>query len=552
MSNITEETINRCSIRLGAFNSNSVDTLVRLLHHQDYCIQLTSAKNNLKEKFENLLTTKKDADPRYMFDDTPWTRIELAVVMAFKTKHLEENDDSNQTIRKLSINDELNIAYAFLLAQINDRLSLSHVKDLMFLLDLKGKADNLFHVYENSSQNFSNFCASLLHSEYFRKNLVIADEIIRKFQSFIERYEDFLITYDQFYKSTPEIKNDRASFDAMMKNNDNQQVFIPASTLLPSIHEKPKPLISVPIKQSPKVSASPVIPQQQTPISSSSLFVPRKGLCVIINIQAFVTSDTFQTSYRAGSDKDVDVIKVIFNKLGFTVLQCNFDFKKIHLDQALDHVDDKNHFGQFDCLVMFIMSHGLLNSFLTSDHKIVVIRDIIKRYSDSSPSTNWAGKSRLFFIQACRSNWPDHMRPCDGEEVKQNDLSPRMLVAYSCSPSEASKRSPTNGSIFIQIFCVMLLHYGHSSQIQNILRRTAEFVIKRDEYEIANDRENKSIQKPEFLTSDFNTNFRFAKNCLFHTYSTWSYREKITLDNSLRIWEEYRVRIYPFAIGNRQ
>ncbi|UJR24900.1 hypothetical protein I4U23_006266 [Adineta vaga] len=433
MSNITEETINQCSIRLGAFNSNSVDTLVRLLHDQDYCIQLTSAKNNLKEKFENLLTTKKDADPSYMFDDTPWTRIELAVVMAFKTKHLEENDDSNQTMGKLSIDDELNIAYAFLLAQINDCLSVSHVENLMFALALRGKAYNLFHVYENSSQNFSNFFASLLHCDYLTENVVIVGEIIRKVQSFIKRYEDFLITYAKFYKSTPEVKNYLASFEAMMKNNDNRQDFIPAPTLLPSVHEKPKPS-SICIS---------VIPQQQTPISSSSLFFPRKGLCVIINIQAFGTSDTSQRSYRAGSDKDVDVIKVIFHKLGFTISECNFDFRKTHLDQALDHIDDKNHFGQFDCLVI--------------------------------------------------------------------------------------------------------------TQIQNILRRTAEFVTKRDEYEIAiNKREDKSIQKPEFLTSHFSTNFRFSNTCLRHTYATWSYNDKVTLENSLRIWKEYLERIYPFAIGNGQ
>jgi len=67
----------------------------------------------------------------------------------------------------------------------------------------------------------------------------------------------------------------------------------------------------------------------------------------------------------------------------------------------------------------------------------------------------------MFFIQACRSLWPENIQSNHRDGVKPSDLSPRMLVAYSCSANEASKRSPTAGSIFIQILCIMLLRYGH-------------------------------------------------------------------------------------------
>lgn len=103
----------------------------------------------------------------------------------------------------------------------------------------------------------------------------------------------------------------------------------------------------------------------------------------------------------------------------------------------------------------------LLHSFFTADSKEIIIRDIVRRYADSSPKTIWTGKSRMFFIQACRSLWPEQQsQPINRKEVKQTDLSPRMLVAYSCSANEASKRSPNHGSIFIQILCVMLLRYS--------------------------------------------------------------------------------------------
>jgi hypothetical protein len=214
--------------------------------------------------------------------------------------------------------------------------------------------------------------------------------------------------------------------------------------------------------------------------------------------------------------------------------------------------------------LQFFISSRLLHSFFTADSKEVIIRDIVKRYSDSSTSTIWAGKPRLFFIQACRSAWPDHI-PCHNREgVKQSDLSPRMLVAYSCSASEASKRSPTNGSIFIQILCIMLLRYGHlyvfeleklsssffnvfftSYHIQHILEWTAKFVIKRDEYFEFN-KKSVSIQRPEFIEREFSSNFRFSNYCLYDQYRTWNIEKQITLQDPLAIWQ----KIYDIVCSN--
>jgi len=102
-----------------------------------------------------------------------------------------------------------------------------------------------------------------------------------------------------------------------------------------------------------------------------------------------------------------------------------------------------------------------LHSFFTADEKPIAIRDIVNRFSDSSPTTIWKGKTRMFFIQACRSPWPNQQQPKGLQGVKLNDLSPKMLVAFSCSEEEASKRLPKTGSIFIQILCIMILRYGH-------------------------------------------------------------------------------------------
>ncbi len=90
--------------------------------------------------------------------------------------------------------------------------------------------------------------------------------------------------------------------------------------------------------------------------------VIQKRLCVIINIKSFISSPSIHTTKRSGSDKDVDVIKVVFKKLNFTVLECKFDFKKTDLDRALNDIDDKNEFGDFnlklflsDCYIHFLL-----------------------------------------------------------------------------------------------------------------------------------------------------------------------------------------------------
>ena len=109
----------------------------------------------------------------------------------------------------------------------------------------------------------------------------------------------------------------------------------------------------------------------------------------------------------------------------------------------------------------FVFDYSLLHSFFTCDAKEVIISDLIQRFTDMPGSNIWTGKPRLFFIQACRSLWPEDLKSSKRKEVQENDLSPHMLIAYSCSPSEASKRSPKSGSIFIQLLCIMVLRYGH-------------------------------------------------------------------------------------------
>jgi hypothetical protein len=224
MSVITEESIQQCALTLGQFDSESVNNLVTLFHHQDACSILTSSSNNLKKQFENLLTTGRDNDENC--NDTPLTRTELAIMLHFKEKYLTQlTNDNNQSKsdRKLSIENELDIAYSYLLAQIDDRLSQKHLDHLKFLLKVQASVYNLFDIYQKLGEKFSNFFSLLIQCEYFARELVIADGIIRNFQVFIKRYEDFLVTFVKDYKSLSYNTNDYTQPDNVSNKNGPRQ-----------------------------------------------------------------------------------------------------------------------------------------------------------------------------------------------------------------------------------------------------------------------------------------------------------------------------------------
>ena len=244
MFDITEETIRYCSLELGRFDSESINLLVTLFHHQDACQQLILLSNNLKEKFENLLTIKKDDDEKY--NDTPLTRIELAIMIRFKEKYLSGammNNDINQRKSNIniSINDELNFAYCFLLAQIDDRLSQENINELKFLFGIRQQSvDSLFDIYKELDEQISKFFSSLIQCDYFALRCVIVDQTIRNFQLFIRRYENFITTFEEYYKSLPDERTNDTQTDAILTQNNSHEVSSFLTKFVPSNRAKIK------------------------------------------------------------------------------------------------------------------------------------------------------------------------------------------------------------------------------------------------------------------------------------------------------------------------
>lgn len=247
MSNITEESISQCSLTLGKFDSETVNLLVKLFHRQNTCSKLILLSNNLKEKFESLLTTKMNDDKDdEKNNDTPLTRIELAVMIHFKEKYLSElmiTDDNKQLNAdiRFSIDNELNLAYCYLLSLIDDRLSEDDLDHLKFLLKIRSPVNSLFEMYTNSGQNVSNFIGSLIGCNYFKEKLVIMDQTMRAFQLFIKRYEDFLCIFQQNYKLLDNESNSTQT-DAIISQTDLQDISLFAKEVSSSnVQEKKSP-----------------------------------------------------------------------------------------------------------------------------------------------------------------------------------------------------------------------------------------------------------------------------------------------------------------------
>ena len=382
MLEITEQFIYQCSLTLGQFDSESVNLLVALFHHQSANSQLTHLSPTLREKFQNLLTCKAD-DVDERNNDTPLTRIELATMIYFKQNYLPHAAEPSRHYQRLPIEDELNLAYCFLLAAIDDRVSEYQLNELKFFMSIRSPVTTLFEIYKDLGNSFAQFFARLQQCGYFAARLVQVNQTILDFQLFIKRYEDFLLTFAELYHPHSENAAHSMQNDAILDNRDAREIGKFMIELISSNREQMKsptesaglspkvrrttltaPTSPIKVPTSPlktPTSPTPRSPVQRTMLSTTPASnVPRKALCVIINISKFTSSQSFDTPARAGSEKDVNLIKIIFNKLNFTILECRFDFKKADLDRALDHIDDRSIYGHFDCLAIFIMSHGFV------------------------------------------------------------------------------------------------------------------------------------------------------------------------------------------------
>ena len=161
-----------------------------------------------------------------------------------------------------------------------------------------------------------------------------------------------------------------------------------------------------------------------------------RGIALIINNVLFADNPVHgKQSPRHGSGEDVHQVQALFGALGFKVHIKENRTKKEMLDDvdffayAQDHRD-------YDCFVLWLMSHGRSGEVFGSDGFPLLIQTIQEMLSNANCAA-LRGKPKLLFVQACRGNKED-----EGVEVLSHICSSPSVPTPSCyvdSPVDQTK-----------------------------------------------------------------------------------------------------------------
>lgn len=127
-----------------------------------------------------------------------------------------------------------------------------------------------------------------------------------------------------------------------------------------------------------------------------------RGMCLIINIKEFK-----DLKPRLGTDIDADRIKALFKAMRFEVIElgrgeCSESDRQTtneDIESFLDLYQDGHE--NVDMLVMFVLSHGKKDCFLSYDEQeipISMLKDVFNK------SKSLSGKPKIFVIQACQGS----------------------------------------------------------------------------------------------------------------------------------------------------
>ncbi|CAC5365577.1 CASP8 [Mytilus coruscus] len=217
-----------------------------------------------------------------------------------------------------------------------------------------------------------------------------------------------------------------------------------------------------------------------------------RGLAIIINNQHFhkVRNDpqSKEMPARTGTEKDAEKLDYIWRKLHFEVRLYN-DVDSTRMTQIMVETAFADH-STYDCLVVSILTHGVLGHVYGADGRIVRINQLTSCFSGRRcPSL--AGKPKLFFIQACqgRDKQEGHAIETDagGSMEERQDLNvdrPRELIpdeadfllGYATVPGYVSYRSRSQGSWYINKLSQNLDKYAYQHDLLSILIKVNEEV----------------------------------------------------------------------------
>ena len=241
-----------------------------------------------------------------------------------------------------------------------------------------------------------------------------------------------------------------------------------------------------------------------------------RGIALIINNKLFVDNPVHgRQTPRHGAEEDVRQVKELFSALGFEVHIRENRAKKEMLNEVKFFAYEKDH-SDYDCFVLWLMSHGRSGEVFGSDGFPLPIETIKDMLSNASCAT-LRGKPKLLFVQACRGDKEDEgvnvvtnacgspsvqmPFPCPDSPIDptKSPSSERIagqtdfLIAYSTVEGYVSYRYPGIGSNFVRAVVSVFQEYVAHDHLVNLLTKVIKKVSEMELAEVK--------QVPQFETT---------------------------------------------------
>jgi len=197
------------------------------------------------------------------------------------------------------------------------------------------------------------------------------------------------------------------------------------------------------------------------------------GRCLIFN-NHFTTPVIIgdkRLNSRKGTSRDEDRLKDLFERLNFEVQICpNQTAEEMIETLASEAQDEKKE--KHNCMVVFILSHGIEDGIHGSCGNIITIKKLCKLFSGANCKL-LIGKPILFFIQACQGDEDGKIIQLESklqfDAPKSIAADADVLVFVATTPGTGSVRDIEDGSWFIQELCEVFEKNANEKSLSNLL-----------------------------------------------------------------------------------
>ena len=206
------------------------------------------------------------------------------------------------------------------------------------------------------------------------------------------------------------------------------------------------------------------------------------GIALIINNESFHpnTEEMEELAVREGSERDVKALETLFEELHFNVkTERNKGRQKIL--EILDHFSLVEDHSDYNCFVLWLLSHGKDGHIYGADGETVSI-ETVRDFFSNARCPKLKGKPKLIFIQACRGSQEEKGVVADAptsvnEQPAANANNDKItiadhadiLMAYSTVSGYLSYRSEYDGSRFVQCIVDVFREFAGHEDLLSML-----------------------------------------------------------------------------------